>query len=686
MDKSSKTQWMQISDLHIEPDSPAWTEFAKDYSNYLSDNPDKKPDFVLVSGDYRDIRTEGSFSTAEAFLLSMKEALKLDDNQIFMVPGNHDMAPRREDDPRTKEMRKLLPEDVIPWERVDETTAEKHRKSCEDEPSDYLDRICKISRTAEGNPNAVAWESLSDGFKEYSDMARRIVSWYDSDGRDPAEPQLRKWETSSNKAIQHFNIIHLNTAIIADGSRSHYQAIDFLKTRNAFVRASKSDYPAIVIAHNSFYDLHPQIQTYLRSLMSEAKVCCWICGDAHRFGKQIISCPIDRDGSYYSIPIYVCGKTAADHGDSYSDFGFMSYETDGESFSFQEYVWDRKKHTIKPGKNGSRDFANPSNPEKKGKLRIGYLSCSHYDTATEKYHLGHAYFIRKIDEWSKNGYVLLISSSHSNDHNRKVDTISTKEDDMKKLRTRWANCFDDKIKVYDIKDYLSEYNHFDDTEKRLHNYIGEVEEGLRTRWEWFQFLQNWYVDNKQIDPTVYDAILDLLRIGKEMEPSSEEEKKQFREEALSFAYLLFKNPTWYSSSWVVNFLRFWNSQLSHIVEESFEEETSISEVVIVESIRNHYVWDAFAFCAKLFGYPNYPRAEYFDVVLGTDDLPMKSSNKDGVVLLAGNSKLYPAKFRHKLEKMFDSRFENNQAIDQLREEYAKRLSLEQKKTMAKKRR
>ena len=575
------TRWIQLSDLHILFHSPAWENFKKAFFEFLDLNTLEKKDFIIFSGDYRNIQNKEPFDQAQSFILEIKQKLGFSDDNIFVVPGNHDTDSKYgETDSRTDQMKKLLPSSVNPWERINDEIVVQKLKECAEEPQDYIDRICHIRRTENENPNAVFWDPLLAGFSAFQRMAEALIPWYTRDNHSPVIPHLRIWKAGdAEKAIGAINIIHLNSAVVADGCRAHFQAIDLNKATRAFNNATNN--PSIVVAHNSFYDLHPKIQKELKPMLAKARTFCWLCGDIHKFEEFSISCPV-KMGSY-SIPIFVCGKTAPDHSDNYSEVGFICFETDGKSLLSQRIVWDGERLDIKPKE--EKKLANPEIADTPSKtLRIGYLSCTPGKKPSEKYHLGHAYFIHLLDEWKKNDQLLLLTSSYIFDHNRSSDTLKAQVHYSEELIIRWENCFGNDIKVIDIKEYLQIENHFDSTEEKLYNYIGEVEMVLERNTTWYDFVEAWYKKGR-VDEGAYEQIMRLMG-------NTGSDDSFSKEEALSFAYLLLKRPTWYSGNWIVNFLRFWNSQLPDILDEVFGKKHGITDIVIVESKRNRYVCEA----------------------------------------------------------------------------------------------
>ena len=118
-------------------------------------------------------------------------------------------------------MQRLLPDGLSPWETVKDEEAWLEKSKTD--PADYLDRLCSITRDNTENENSVFIPVLLKGFEQYQRMVKRLIPWYSESGWQPESPHVRKWETDSGLGL---NIIHLNTALVADGNRSHYQALD----------------------------------------------------------------------------------------------------------------------------------------------------------------------------------------------------------------------------------------------------------------------------------------------------------------------------------------------------------------------------------------------------------------------------------------------------------------------------
>lgn len=676
---TEKARWLHISDLHILLNSPSWKVFQGNLFRFFEEHPEQKPDFVVVTGDYRNIMNFEDFGPAEGFIRELLERLGLDrEKDLYLVPGNHDIDILESDpgkpngvkirDWPAAELKKLLPDGLSPGAVLSNEEADEWRETCEKEPADYLDRLCNVPRgggTGKSDENWVHTSALLEGFQAYEAMAKRLIPWYSAVGWGPATPHSREWQGADGLG---FNLVHFNTALAADGSRGHYQALD-LNDSVEVLQKIQNGKPTLILAHNSFYDLHPRIQEYLKPSMSEARVCAWLCGDEHVFREDgRIACR--AAGGDYSVPIYVCGKGAPDHGDRDSENGFYLFELEGQALTVRRFSWGAEEGIREAEKQVGR-LAAPEEPdpvpEEKKRLLIGYLSCNPDVKFKEKYHLGHAYFIRCMDNLRKSDHIMLLTSSYVFKSNRTFESVKQEANYAKALVQRWQSCFGRGVPVIDIKQYLQEDRDPDDKEEKLLGYVANMELQLDRRKNWMGFIEDWKEDG-EIETAAYNALMEVLKIE---DPGSSYEKN----EVMSFAYLLYKRPTWYSTSWMANFMYFWNSQLYSLVTGTFGFDIAPDNIFIVEAKRNRYVWDAVSYCAKRFSYMNFPRVEYIENLLDKDcNLPMKSSNREKAVYLADyqTKKEYGPKFEKHVREMFGT----GKSPDEICEEFSKRLGLD----------
>ena len=652
-------RWLQISDLHIFLNDPSWEDFQKYLQDFFSSNPN--PDFVVITGDYRNVWANEGYDKAERFIRVFMQQFGLDiSRDLFMVPGNHDMRPQKkktittgnffwrkqeeiDDDPRTHELKKLLPLGLAPWDRTEKSCEwmDKHLK----EPKNYLDRLCEVQRNNAEDENLVDIEPLVYGFSDYCGFAKQLIPWYGESSTSPAVAHIRKWEKSNNLG---FNLVHLNTALVADGSRNHYQALDLNSTKKV-LNGIRSGLPTLILAHNSFYDLHPDIQKQLIGPLSSANTCVWLCGDVHRFdAKKTIDRPPSDERN--AIPILICGKGAPDYRDDYSDNGFFLYEYDGNLINVQKIIWDQlETQKIDEMKilidSSSCSYEDPMQK----RLMIGYLSCNPAIDLKKKYHLGHAYFIHKIDQIiAKRDYAFIMTSSFLLTHNRTRDTYRSDQRYSNRMIDMWKECFNGRVEVFDIKDHFQQSVQFDDAANEMLYYVTKMEMLMEMNDRCHDIIDGWF-KTRNIDISDYNYIKDCFEVshGSAIDQT----------ELLSFVYLLHKRPMWYNCAWLVRFIDFWNRSIYYLIREKLKIEVSANDIFILESSRNHYVWDAISYCAKRFSYGNFPRVEYFESLYDIDCLqPMKSSNSQKAIFLSEYNvkKEYGDNFGEHVKKMFST--------------------------------
>lgn len=628
------TQWLQISDIHILKNDPEWIAFQRSLFDYL-DNNGITPDFLVLTGDYHNI-SEPEFTNAVLFINEVCRHFSLSlEKDIFLVPGNHDTAPQIKpklfwrlfwrlkagfgEDPRKFELLKLLPEGLNPWDTTKDKDdvqmwLEKHKNS----PVNYIDRLCGISRRTNADSDIVNINILLEGFSAYREFVMNLFRWYHLTGTNPAVPHFRKWINDEGIG---FNIVHINTAIVADGSRSHYQALDLQATTSLLSKLEKNGLPTFVIAHNSFYDLHPKIQNELIIPLAQASVCAWMCGDAHRFSTEKFILIPESKGQR-KVPIFVCGKGAPDNMDTWSNYGFFHYSLEGTVVNAHLVKWDAQ-HGCRTSSLSTSSFPTvvKQPASQKSRLLIGYLSCNPDIPLRDKYHLGHALFISNMDEKIAYDKSVLLISSFVRPNRGEGDQTGSERAYVANMMEHWKQCFQEKVSVLDITQAFGADRLDDDNGNKMVGYLSQMEMKLACVPN-AQKIQEIISDWARGD-CVSEYNLALIKDFLEVDHS----KTYSVDEIMSFAFMLYKKPTWYSITWLRAFLYFWNYRLIAMLHSSTGFDVSGQDIYIYEARRNHYVWDAISYCAKKFDYPLFPQVEYFDSLLDTKCLkPMKASS------------------------------------------------------------
>lgn len=364
--------WIQISDLHfVENDSRCnimKSSFLRQCSDHMFQG--KRVDFVVVTGDFKNYSDkEELFELAVDFIVKLFDEKHLNlslDSDLFIVPGNHDI---KSDDINTLEDRKIIIEKLMP-ENYKTFLEELHKKKieerkisereylirCESQPKDFIQSLESIVKNYRSEIYSV--------FEPYNvRLAKVLISEY-SKTLCSYLPHIRVW----NNNIQSINVIHLNSVILADGERCHFQAIDILKLSELLCN-DKYDFslPSLIIIHNNYYEIHPEVRKMLVQMMNQMNVVAWLCGDAHSTNQFDENSLISRKiiaGDSMGWPIYVCPKTISGLNDDWSEFGFLYYSWNGKAVEVSYYCWDRNGD----GKNFANYNINQFTMEKEKKL------------------------------------------------------------------------------------------------------------------------------------------------------------------------------------------------------------------------------------------------------------------------------------------------------------------------------
>ncbi len=270
--------FLQLSDLHIKA-STDWNCMLKAYET-LSQHI--KPDFIVVTGDFKHKKFNNSYNDSLDFLNEITKIFKLKKSNIFLVPGNHDA-----DD---FEFRTEIISNI--------------RANIEND-ADIYSQYVNETKSA---------KNLSNGFKNYIDFVREFYgsSVKDDRTKNPTDIMCINWEKT-------LNVVILNTALISDGNSDKKQIVDIKKLSSI---KTNPKLPTIVLAHhdiNSLIDCHKRrVCNILNNLDTKA----YLCGDKHLIEKD----SVDRyNEPNTTFPCIVCGKSAIEMGDDYSELGVISY-------------------------------------------------------------------------------------------------------------------------------------------------------------------------------------------------------------------------------------------------------------------------------------------------------------------------------------------------------------------------
>lgn len=275
-------RWLHISDLHIQ-DRADWNNYRKELLTKCSGMD--KIDLVIVTGDFHNFSDGEDFERARIFLQELMRKLNLDiSKDLFLVPGNHDGVTN------------------IPDKDLYITAAQSKPLSMKKQ---WLAKLLEM-------------------FSGYELFVKKLIPNYPVE--HPAEAHCRIWRDK-------INFIHCNTAIAADGHTKENQLLDVDGMASLVYSDSQ---PNIILAHNNFGDLHPDVQKRVKDIIRTHSVRAYLCGDRHIESAEQISYENKQNRQ---IPCIGCYKSAPDAADGYSRFGIIVGEWQGETANLKGWYW-----------------------------------------------------------------------------------------------------------------------------------------------------------------------------------------------------------------------------------------------------------------------------------------------------------------------------------------------------------
>ena len=302
---------MHLSDFHIV-DDPNWNNMKTCLLNTLKDEVQgvtKGQMLLVLSGDFHNW-IDKDYDKAKKCINLLVKTLGLDIvKDVFMVPGNHDLYSTRKTDL-------------------------------------YLSKIQLLRYTIDPLNDKNTVTLLLEPFKRYCDFCRSLGLYQQDPESTPACIHVRVW---NNK----LNLLHLNTALIADGENKDGQVLDIntLTGDKLYHEIHDNKRPTIAIGHNNFYDLNMDIKRLTATRFGFLNVKAYLCGDNHKFNNEKEKMNVEYGPGYGTkrFPNIVCGKCSTDAKDHYSDFGFLIHiwnEETGEVI-VKQYEWKRDEDQSK---------------------------------------------------------------------------------------------------------------------------------------------------------------------------------------------------------------------------------------------------------------------------------------------------------------------------------------------------
>lgn len=349
---------LHISDLHFVKNAATYhtAEILQREAKAKLEGIPQGQKLLIVTGDFHNFNDK-DYDKAEEFLKSLVSVMGIDmSRDVFVVPGNHDVG--------NDEVLKPLLEEVDPdWK--------KHNKSA-------------VNMIKKGDMDYVA-ERLR-AFRRYSVFVYKLGIYDPTKNFDaPVAVHVRTWNGK-----QRLNILHLNTALIADGKTKQEQIIDTDTAANpeTWKYFDSEHIPAIAIGHNSYFDLKQKYRKELATTFSLRNVGAYLAGDTHRTEhdseRQMIRL-VSGSRQGQEIPNLVAARGIADGKDDYSEVGFCWHEWDEDSgrvtVEFRNWTPENLAQTVPEGDRGEY-FMRSAIPKKQEipateeKLREMTTKCS----------------------------------------------------------------------------------------------------------------------------------------------------------------------------------------------------------------------------------------------------------------------------------------------------------------------
>lgn len=318
---------LHISDLHFVKNAASYhTEeiLVQEAARKVKNVPRGKK-LLIITGDFHNF-LEKDYDKAEEFIKKLVSEMDIDIKQdVFVVPGNHDVG--------NEDALKPLLESKDPlWK--------KHMKSC-------------LAMLKDGDKDYI--EERLQAFRLYNKFVQNASIYDIGEGDDfPASSHVRSWRGK-------LNILHLNTAIIAEKNKKDDQMADVDKAASpgTWQKYFDKQIPALAIGHNSYFDLNKDQRISLALTFYLKNVSAYLCGDRHRTEKdpdhQMIR--IESGHKYgEEIPNLVAAKGIADEDDKYSEVGFCWHywdeDNDKVAVEFRKWTKNGLGHTAPAGENG----------------------------------------------------------------------------------------------------------------------------------------------------------------------------------------------------------------------------------------------------------------------------------------------------------------------------------------------
>ena len=293
---------LHISDLHFFKNAASYnTEeiLLREVSNKVKGVPKGKK-LLIITGDLHNY-WDKDYQKAEEFLKRLALHMGLDIKEdVFVVPGNHDVG-------NDVSLEPLLKKEDKKWKA--------HQASCLD--------MLKMGKKG-------YIEERLQVFRPYSAFVQNLGIYASTQGIDySVSTHVRCWRGK-------LNILHLNTALIADGTKKNDQMTDAdaAASPDTWKLYYNDKIPSLAIGHNSFFDLKKDQRLDLAGTFALRNISAYLAGDIHCTEKDPERQMIRLESGYSQgvvIPNLVVPKSIADGDDDYSEVGFCWHQWNEEN-------------------------------------------------------------------------------------------------------------------------------------------------------------------------------------------------------------------------------------------------------------------------------------------------------------------------------------------------------------------
>lgn len=239
-------RWLHISDLHFNSDDMSTSALREELLTFLKRNI-MVCDYVFCTGDIRTANARPNHFTDEAakYLVDICQAVGVDSDRLFIVPGNHDVD--REVAGRDETIRRICFQRKGSYDPKYGTITEEDLRAIHAGQSEFRDFLSKVYPA---NPDRVA---------KYS---------------NPLAPHF-------NIETRDFNILHIDSTLTYTKDQ---EAVDLILgtklLQNALFTLNQRK-PTILLSHYPFTALLQEEKKYIRELLYRKGVRLWLAGHEH---------------------------------------------------------------------------------------------------------------------------------------------------------------------------------------------------------------------------------------------------------------------------------------------------------------------------------------------------------------------------------------------------------------------